>query len=223
MLLWMMGSKNSMQKYQHDFIEFALRNNALLFGEFKLNSGRISPYFFNAGCFNTGAVIAELGRFYAAAIVQSGLEFDVLFGPAYKGIPLVTTVAVALSEHHGINKPFAFNRKEPKDHGEGGMIVGAALKGRVLVIDDVITRGITIGKVVEMIKQEGAEVAGIAILVDRQERGQGTLSAVQEVEQEYHLPVIRVVELTHVLNYLASKGETNRLAEMQRYREVYGV
>lgn len=212
-----------MENYQKEFIEFALGHKALMFGEFKLNSGRISPYFFNAGRFNTGAAIAGLGKFYAQAIQKSGLEFDTLFGPAYKGITLVTAAAIALAEHFDIDKPYCFNRKEPKDHGEGGSIVGAPLQGRVLIVDDVISTGLTMKKVMDLIHQAGAQVVGIVISVDRQERGLNQLSAVQEVEQEYQIPVFRVVGLNQIMSFLQHTGQDAQFGLMRQYQEQYGV
>jgi orotate phosphoribosyltransferase len=213
-----------MENYQKEFIEFALEHKALMFGEFKLNSGRISPYFFNAGRFNTGAAIAGLGKFYAQSIQKSGLEFDTLFGPAYKGITLVTTAAIALAEHSGIDKPYCFNRKEPKDHGEGGTIVGAPLQGRVLIVDDVISTGLTMQKVMNLIHQAGAQVGGIVILVDRQERGlNSNLSAVQEVEKNYQIPVLRVVGLNQIMNFLRLTRQDGQLELMREYQDKYGV
>jgi len=212
-----------MHNYQREFIEFALENKALLFGEFKLNSGRISPYFFNAGCFNTGSVLAKLGQFYAAAIKQANIEYDIVFGPAYKGIPLATTTVIALAEQYQINKPYCFNRKEPKDHGEGGLMVGSPLQGRALIIDDVISRGITMRKTVDMIRAHHAQVAGVVILIDRQERGENRLSAVEEVKQDLNIPVISVVTLTDVMEYLREQGQQEKLELMKGYRATYGV
>lgn len=212
-----------MESYQKEFIEFALEHKALMFGEFKLNSGRMSPYFFNAGRFNTGAAIAGLGKFYAQTIQRSGLEFDTLFGPAYKGITLVTAAAIGLAECFGIDKPYCFNRKEPKDHGEGGRIVGAPLQGRVLIIDDVISTGLTMKKVMDLIHQAGAQVVGIVISVDRQERGLNALSAVQEVEKEYQIPVFQIVGLRQVMSFLQHTGQEAQLELMREYQQKYGV
>lgn len=211
--------------YSREFIEFALKNKALLFGEFTLKSGRVSPYFFNTGCFNTGATIARLGQFYARAIVASGVDFDMLFGLAYKGIPLVTSVAVALAEHHGISKPYAFDRKEVKDHGEGGMIVGAPLVGKVLVIDDVITAGVSIEHGASLIQSAGATMAGIVISMDRQERMQhGEFSAVVEVERKYQAPVMSVAKLADLLIYLKqNRHQADNLAHVHAYNETYGA
>ena len=213
---------NSYNKQQ--FIEFALKNEALLFGEFTLKSGRISPYFFNAGKFDTGNKIHELGRFYAATVQQAQLEFDLIFGPAYKGVPLATTVAIALAEHYGMDKPFCFNRKEKKTHGEGGSIVGAPLAGRVLIVDDVISAGLTIGESIVLIREAGAEVAGIVILLDRQERGSQTLiSAVEEVKQNYAVPVLCVATMADILEYLRKNNRLDHLRMMDEYKAQYGA
>jgi orotate phosphoribosyltransferase len=212
-----------MQPYQQQFIELALASNVLRFGEFKLKSGRLSPYFFNAGLFNTGGAIAALGRHYAQAIASSGLAFDVLFGPAYKGIPLVAAAAGALAEHHGRDLPFAFNRKEAKDHGEGGTIVGAPLRGRILIVDDVITAGTAIRESVDIIRGQGAEPAGVVIALDRQERGQGPLSAVQEVREQFGLPVVSIITLADLLEHLERAGRADELARCRNYRAQYGV
>jgi len=195
----------------------------LRFGEFKLKSGRLSPYFFNAGLFNTGRAIAGLGRYYARAAALSGLEFDMLFGPAYKGIPLVTVTAAALAEHEDMNLPFAFNRKEAKDHGEGGTIVGAPLSGRVLIVDDVITAGTAIRESVEIIRAQGATPAGVLIALDREERGQGERSAVQEVQEALGLPVVSVLRLRDLMAHLEATGERAVLEAVRAYRDRYGV
>ena len=209
---------------EQQFIEFALERGVLRFGDFTLKSGRKSPYFFNAGLFNTGAALAALGRFYARAIVDSGVRFDVLFGPAYKGIPLAAVTAVALSEQHGIDVPYAFNRKEAKDHGEGGTIVGAPLTGRVLIIDDVITAGTAIGEAVDIIRAHGAEPCGVVICLDRQERGAGAISAIDEVKQRHGLAVVTVATLADLVANLAAKpGLTDALGALERYREAYGI
>lgn len=213
-----------MQDYQREFIQLALSNQVLRFGSFTLKSGRQSPYFFNAGLFNTGKAIAKLGQYYAQAIVDSGIEFDVLFGPAYKGIPLATACSIALSEQHGINTPYAFNRKEAKAHGEGGNIVGAPLEGRILIIDDVMTAGTAIRESMEIIKAVGAEAAGVIIALDRQEKGQGELSAVQEVEQQNHIPVLNIITLDNLIAYLQHENShQENLDAMLAYREQYGV
>ncbi|MCG6656631.1 orotate phosphoribosyltransferase [Halomonas campisalis] len=220
-----------MQAYQREFIEFAIEQGVLSFGEFTLKSGRVSPYFFNAGLFRTGSALARLGRFYASAIADSGLAVDVLFGPAYKGIPLAATTAVALADHHQRDLPFAFNRKEAKDHGEGGNIVGAELEGRILIIDDVITAGTAIREVMALIDAAGAEAAGVVIALDRQERGAAEgegrgRSAIQEVESRYGMPVISIVTLDMVLAYLEEAGD-ERLAghapAIRDYRDRFGV
>lgn len=213
-----------MQAYQRDFIRFAIERGVLRFGQFTLKSGRISPYFFNAGLFDSGLALAQLGRFYAAAVVESGIDFDVLFGPAYKGIPLAATTAVALAEHHQRDMPWCFNRKEAKDHGEGGTLVGAALAGRVLIIDDVITAGTAIREVMQIIHAQGAQAAGVLIALNRQERGQGELSAIQEVERDYAMPVVSIVSLEQVLEYLAEDAELKQyLPAVEAYRAEYGI
>lgn len=213
-----------MQPYQREFIDFALELDVLRFGEFTLKSGRVSPYFFNAGLFNTGYAAARLGRYYAAAIAASKLEFDVLFGPAYKGIPLVTLAAAALAEHYDIDVPFAYNRKEAKDHGEGGDIVGGPLEGRVLIVDDVITAGTAVREAAGIINRAGAEPAGLAISLDRQERGQGTLSAVQELRQSLGIPVISIIGLADLVEALEESSEYGDFLEpMLEYRRKFGV
>ena len=209
--------------HQPDFIRLCLDLGVLRFGEFTLKSGRVSPYFFNAGLFNTGHAIASLGRHYARAAALSGVPFDMLFGPAYKGIPLVTTTAVALAGHEGINLPFAFNRKEAKGHGEGGVIVGAPLAGRVLVVDDVITAGTAIRESVEIIRAHGATPAGVLIALDREERGQGERSAVQEVQDSFGLPVVSVLRLRDLMDHLEAQGDGSTLAAVRTYRDRYGV
>jgi orotate phosphoribosyltransferase len=214
----------SIENYQQRFIRQAIASEALGFGEFTLKSGRISPYFFNAGRFCSGAALAALGRCYADAIVASGLQFDILFGPAYKGIPLAAATACALAEHHQRDVPYAYNRKEKKDHGEGGSLVGAPLQGRVLIIDDVITAGTAIREAIAMITHAGASVAGVAIGLDRQERGQGERSAIQELEQDAQLSVISIVGLKDIVAYLSqSSNDTVLLARINQYRERYGV
>lgn len=206
-----------------DFIAFACEKGVLRFGEFKTKAGRLSPYFFNAGLFDDGASLGRLADFYAQAILASGLAFDMLFGPAYKGIPLVAAVAIKLAER-GRNLPFAFNRKEAKDHGEGGSLIGAPLAGRVLIVDDVISAGTSVRESVEIIRQVGAIPAGVAIALDRQERGTGALSAVQEVERQLGLPVIAVARLTDLIDYLSGQPALiENLAAVRRYREAYGV
>jgi orotate phosphoribosyltransferase len=205
------------------FIRLCLDLGVLRFGEFKLKSGRISPYFFNSGLFNSGTALAGLGRAYAQAIVDAKLEYDVLFGPAYKGIPLVAATAVALAEHHGRSAPWSFNRKEAKDHGEGGTIVGTPLRGRVLIIDDVITAGTAIRESIEIIRGAGAQPAGVVIAMDRQERGQGDQSAVQEVERTLGLPVTSILKLADLVDHLRAGGDSVQLGALEDYRSRYGV
>lgn len=213
-----------MRDYQKDFIEFALKNDVLRFGEFTLKSGRVSPYFFNAGLFNSGEALAKLGQYYAAAIAESEVKFDVLFGPAYKGIPLATTCAVALYEHQDTNIPYSFNRKETKAHGEGGNIVGAALEGDILIIDDVITAGTAIRESMDIIAAANAKPAGVIIALDRQEKGTGELSAIQEVEQQYNIPVLSIIKLEHLITYLEGNAEFGEyLDKVTTYRDQYGI
>lgn len=213
-----------MKAYQRQFIEFALNKQVLKFGEFTLKSGRTSPYFFNAGLFNTGRDLALLGRFYAEALVDAGIDFDLLFGPAYKGIPIATTTVVALAEHHDRDVPYCFNRKEAKTHGEGGSLVGSPLQGRVMLVDDVITAGTAIRESMEIINASGASLAGVLISLDRQERGRGEVSAIQEVERDYHCKVISIVTLQDLIAYLAEKPEmAEHLAAVRAYREQYGI
>lgn len=207
------------------FIQLCLDQGVLRFGEFKLKSGRVSPYFFNAGLFNSGRAIAELGRYYAQAVVESKIQFDMMFGPAYKGIPLVTATAGALADRYNRDTTWAFNRKEAKTHGEGGNIVGAPLKGRVLIVDDVITAGTAIRESIDIIRAAGAEPCGVVLALDRQERGQGTLSAVQEVEQDYKLPVASILKLAGLITHLESQSNQDGalLAAIKKYRTDYGV
>jgi len=213
-----------MHAYQRDFIRFAIDRGVLRFGQFTLKSGRTSPYFFNAGLFNSGSALAQLGRFYAAAIVESGISFEVLFGPAYKGIPLAATTAVALAEHHGIDTPWCFNRKEAKDHGEGGSLVGAPLAGDVLIIDDVITAGTAIREVMQIIQGANANACGVLIALNRQERGNGELSAIQEVERDFSIPVVSIVSLNQVLEFLADDPKLKQhLPAVEAYRAQYGI
>ena len=217
-----------MKDFQRDFIEFALSKQVLRFGEFTLKSGRISPYFFNAGLFNTGGDLAKLGRFYASALTDSSIEFDLLFGPAYKGIPIATTTSVALYDHHDIDMPYCFNRKEAKKHGEGGSLVGSKLQGKVMLVDDVITAGTAIRESMEIIKSHGAQLSGVLIALDRQEKGQGELSAIQEVERDFGTEVISIVTLDDVITYLEEKvvdqPELNdSLLRIKNYRENYGI
>ncbi|RLV58930.1 orotate phosphoribosyltransferase [Parashewanella curva] len=213
-----------MKAYQKEFIEFALERQVLRFGEFTLKSGRTSPYFFNAGLFNTGKDLARLGRFYAAALVDSGIDYDLVFGPAYKGIPIATTTTVALAEHHDIDAPYCFNRKEKKDHGEGGSLVGSELKGKVMLVDDVITAGTAIRESMEIIKANDAELAGVLIALDRQEKGKAELSAIQEVERDFGCQVVSIVTLADLLTYLEGQdGMETELAAVKAYREQYGI
>ncbi|MDF2182566.1 orotate phosphoribosyltransferase [Neptuniibacter sp. CAU 1671] len=213
-----------MHDYQREFIEFAIAQKVLRFGEFTLKSGRTSPYFFNAGLFNSGAALAKLGRFYAQAITDSKLSFDVLLGPAYKGIPLAATTAVALYDQHQRDVPYVFNRKEAKDHGEGGTLVGAPLQGKALIIDDVITAGTAIREVMAIIDQAGAQPAGVVIALNRQEKGQGELSAIQEVERDYNMPVVSIISLADLIEYLEETGtDPEHLAAIRTYRDQYGI
>ncbi|KUJ00577.1 orotate phosphoribosyltransferase [Vibrio sp. MEBiC08052] len=213
-----------MKAYQREFIEFALEKEVLKFGEFTLKSGRKSPYFFNAGLFNTGRDLARLGRFYAAALVDSGIDYDVLFGPAYKGIPIATTTAVALADHHDVDTPYCFNRKEAKDHGEGGHLVGSALEGKIMLVDDVITAGTAIRESMAIIQANGAALAGVLVAIDRQEKGTGELSAIQEVERDFGCAVISIVGLTDLIIYLEEQGNSDEhLAAVKAYRDQYGV
>lgn len=213
-----------MKAYQREFIEFALEKQVLKFGEFTLKSGRKSPYFFNAGLFNTGRDLARLGRFYAAALVDSGIEFDVLFGPAYKGIPIATTTAVALADHHDVDTPYCFNRKEAKNHGEGGNLVGSKLEGSIMLVDDVITAGTAIRESMELIQANNADLAGVLVAIDRQEKGKGELSAIQEVERDFGCAVISIVSLTDLITYLEQQGNnTEHLEAVKAYRAQYGI
>ncbi|MDP2573085.1 orotate phosphoribosyltransferase [Vibrio penaeicida] len=213
-----------MKAYQRDFIEFALEKEVLKFGEFTLKSGRKSPYFFNAGLFNTGRDLARLGRFYAAALADSGIDYDVLFGPAYKGIPIATTTAVALADHHDVDTPYCFNRKEAKNHGEGGNLVGSPLEGRIMLVDDVITAGTAIRESMEIIKASGADLAGVLVAIDRQEKGKGELSAIQEVERDFGCAVISIVSLTDLISYLKEKGGNSEYLEaVKAYRAEFGI
>lgn len=213
-----------MKDYQHEFIEFALAKQVLRFGEFTLKSGRTSPYFFNAGLFNTGGDLARLGRFYAAALADSGIEFDLLFGPAYKGIPIATTTAVALADHHNLDLPYCFNRKEAKTHGEGGNLVGSPLKGKVMLVDDVITAGTAIRESMEIIQSHGATLSGVLIALDRQEKGKGELSAIQEVERDFNTSVISIVTLADLITYLEDQPDMKAsLDSIKKYRQDYGI
>ncbi|WP_158972782.1 orotate phosphoribosyltransferase [Paraglaciecola sp. L3A3] len=213
-----------MQDYQKEFIEFALARNVLKFGQFTLKSGRTSPYFFNAGLFNTGGDLAKLGQFYAQALQSANIDYDVLFGPAYKGIPIATTTAVALADKHGVDKPYCFNRKEAKTHGEGGSLVGSPLAGKIMLVDDVITAGTAIRESMLLIQQNNAELAGVLIALDRQEKGQGELSAIQEVERDFNTQVVSIVSLADLVEYLADKTDmAEHLANIQQYRVDYGI
>lgn len=213
-----------MKAFQKAFIEFAIDRGVLKFGEFTLKSGRTSPYFFNAGLFNTGGDLAKLGRYYAAALVDSGISFDVLFGPAYKGIPIATTTAVALAEHHEVDTPYCFNRKEAKSHGEGGNLVGSPLEGKVMLVDDVITAGTAIRESMTLIASNNASLAGVLIALDRQEKGQGELSAIQEVERDFETHVVSIVTMSDVIAYLIEVGGyDNHIGAMKQYRDTYGI
>ena len=213
-----------MKDYQKEFIEFALEKQVLKFGEFTLKSGRTSPYFFNAGLFNTGRDLARLGRFYAAALEDAGIDYDVLFGPAYKGIPIATTTAVALADHHDKDVPYCFNRKEKKAHGEGGTLVGSALTGKIMLVDDVITAGTAIRESMEIIADNGADLSGVLIALDRQEKGKAELSAIQEVERDFNTKVISIVKLADLISYLESQGTMDEhLASVKAYRDQYGI
>lgn len=213
-----------MKQYQKDFISFAIERGVLKFGEFTLKSGRTSPYFFNAGLFNHGADLARLGRFYAAALQDSSVEYDVLFGPAYKGIPIATAAAIALYDTYQKDVPYCFNRKEKKDHGEGGNLVGSPLKGKVMLVDDVITAGTAIRESMDIVGANNAELAGVLIALDRQEKGRGELSAIQEVEQDFNTEVISIVKLNDVIEYLKDSPElADHLEAVAAYRSKYGV
>jgi len=212
-----------MQPYQRLFIELAISHNVLSFGEFTLKSGRVSPYFFNAGKFQTGVALANLGRFYAQAIIESNIEFDVLFGPAYKGIPLATTTAVALADQHKRDIPYCFNRKEAKDHGEGGTLVGAPLSGDILIIDDVITAGTAIREVIDIVHNASAKPKVVVIGLNRQEKGTGELSAIQQVEKEFGIPVISIVTLDNIIDYLEETESLEHVQAIKSYRSRYGT
>lgn len=213
-----------MQAYQREFLQFSIDAEVLRFGEFTLKSGRVSPYFFNAGLFNTGQRLSKLGQYYADAIIDAKVDFDVLFGPAYKGIPLVSAVSIALHEKYGIDKPWAFNRKEAKTHGEGGSLVGAQLNGRVLVIDDVITAGTAIRESLDMIDATDATLAAVCVSIDRQEKGQHERSAIQEIEQDHNVQVVTIAQLSTVVDFLGEQqGHTATLKAIEQYRSEYGV
>lgn len=213
-----------MEQYKRDFIEFALNRNVLKFGEFTLKSGRKSPYFFNAGLFNTGADLARLGEFYAAAIASNAVLFDVVFGPAYKGIPIGTTVSVALFNRYGVDKPVCFNRKETKDHGEGGNLIGSPLQGKILLVDDVITAGTAIRESMELIDANNAELAAVLIALNRKERGKGELSAIQEVERDYQCRILSIIDLDDLMQFIEQDPRyTAHLPAMRAYRAEFGV
>jgi orotate phosphoribosyltransferase len=212
-----------MEQYQKDFVDFTLETGVLKFGEFTLKSGRISPYFFNAGLFNKGSHLSELGKFYAQAIEASSLKFDVLFGPAYKGIPLAAAASIALNDSFNHNVPYSFNRKEVKDHGEGGSIVGHPLEGDILIIDDVITAGTAIREAQDIIQNCGANAKGVIVALDRQEKGKGDLSAIQEVEQIFGIIVLSIINLSHIIDYLKVRNDSKILTKIESYRSQYGI
>lgn len=216
-----------MERFQREFIELAIQSEVLCFGEFKLKSGRISPFFFNAGKFSSGRALATLGRCYADAIVSAGMEFDIIFGPAYKGIPLVSSVAVALAEHHQRDIPYCFNRKEKKQHGEGGDLVGADIRGqRVLIVDDVMTAGTAIREVMDILQRHGAQAAGVVLGLDRQEKGMGEkgLSAVQEISEQFRVPVVSVITLESIVTYLSQDARyAQDVSRMRHYQQHYGI
>ena len=212
-----------MEQYQKDFVDFTLETGVLKFGEFTLKSGRISPYFFNAGLFNKGSHLSELGKFYAQAIEASALKFDVLFGPAYKGIPLAAATSIALNDSYNHNVPYSFNRKEAKNHGEGGSIVGHPLEGDILIIDDVITAGTAIREAQDIIQNCGANAKGVIVALDRQEKGKGELSAIQEVEQIFGITVLSIINLSHIIDYLKTSDDSKILDKIESYRSQYGI
>ena len=212
-----------MEQYQNDFVDFMLEIGALKFGEFTLKSGRVSPYFFNAGQFNQGNHLSQLGQFYAQAIEASGIKFDVLFGPAYKGIPLAAATAIALNDSFNRSVPYSFNRKEAKDHGEGGNIVGHPLEGDILIIDDVITAGTAIREAKDIIDANGAKTKGVVVALDRQEKGKGELSAIQEVEQNFGIAVVSIINLSHIVDYLKANNDKNIISRIENYRSQYGI
>jgi orotate phosphoribosyltransferase len=211
-----------MLDYQKDFISYALASGVLKFGEFQLKSGRTSPYFFNTGLFNTGLQLGKLGQFYAHALIQSGIAVDILYGPAYKGIPLVSTTSIAYAKLTGVDIPFAFNRKEAKDHGEGGVLVGAPLQGNVIILDDVITAGTSVRESIEIINKAGAVPAGVLIALDRQEKGQNNTSAIQEVEQQFGIPVVSIISLTNIIDYLTANA-SDQVNNIKAYQQLYGI
>ena len=213
-----------MENYKQQFIEFALARQVLKFGEFTLKSGRVSPYFFNAGLFNQGADLARLGEFYAAALQNAGLQYDMIFGPAYKGIPIATAVSIALFNRFDINKPVCFNRKETKDHGEGGNLIGSPLRGKVLLVDDVITAGTAIRESMQIIQANEAQLSAVLIALNRQERGNGELSAIQEVERDYRCDVLSIVDFADLMAFIETQPEYQQyLPAMRAYREQYGI
>ena len=212
-----------MEQYQNDFVDFMLEIGALKFGEFTLKSGRVSPYFFNVGQFNQGNHLSQLGQFYAQAIEASGIKFDVLFGPAYKGIPLAAATAIALNDSFNRSVPYSFNRKEAKDHGEGGNIVGHPLEGDILIIDDVITAGTAIREAKDIIDANGAKTKGVVVALDRQEKGKGELSAIQEVEQNFGIAVVSIINLSHIVDYLKANNDKNIINRIESYRSQYGI
>lgn len=214
-----------MKSYKSEFIEFALDRQALKFGEFTLKSGRKSPYFFNAGLFNTGKDLALLGRFYAAALMDANLKYDVIFGPAYKGIPIVSSTVVALSEHHNVDVPYCFNRKEAKDHGEGGNLVGSSIhQQRVMLVDDVITAGTAIRESMRILEDNQSKLAGVLICLDRQEKGRGELSAIQEIKQTYNCDVISIITLDDLIQYLyRDPSRKDQVVQVEAYRSEYGI
>ncbi|MCX7066360.1 MAG: orotate phosphoribosyltransferase [Methylococcales bacterium] len=211
-----------MLDYQKDFISYALDSGVLRFGEFQLKSGRTSPYFFNTGLFNTGLQLGKLGRFYAQALIQSGIDVDILYGPAYKGIPLVSATSIAYVQLAGEDIPFAFNRKEVKDHGEGGVLVGAPLQGKVIILDDVITAGTSVRESIEIINKAGAVPAGVLIALDRQEKGQNNSSAIQEVEQQFGIPVVSIISLANIIDYLTANA-SDQVNNIKAYQQLYGI
>ena len=213
----------SAAEFIHEFIEFAIQRDVLKFGEFTLKSGRKSPYFFNTGLFQDGESLARLGQYYAQALQASAVSYDVLFGPPYKGIPLVSATAIGLSTHYQRNVPYAYSRKEEKQHGEGGQLVGAEITGRVMIVDDVITAGTAIRGAIDLIQEQGGQVAGVVVAIDRQEKGSGQLSAIEEVEQEFQVPVISIVKFADIIAYLSAQSSKDQIERMLAYRRTYGV